>query len=411
MVSVVHNNPAAGIAKAAGIPVLQPDGAYRVDLVFTLRNTGDVHLKNVMVGDDLRRVFAAPVTWTVQSMAASGTLIANTAYNGHSDTSLLQPLSTLDVGRTDSVTVVLLVSPAGSFGPFYNTAVLNAQSVQGNLPVRRLSVAGRDPMAPGSSPTAIHFPPNPKIGLAKSAGETKLEIDGSYTFTYTFFVRNMGNTVLTQVNVADDLQRVFAPPMSFRVVGNIRATGNLVSNAGFNGKDDVQLLNVSESSLPAGREDTIVLTVNVQPNKAFGTYNNTAVVTARAAAAQTDVTDASANGNLADPDANGVPDESSQTPVVLSPTKLRIPQGFSPNGDGQNDRFVIGNVGPDKIQLEVYNRWGNAVYKSADYRNDWNGKSNQGVRFGDDLPDGTYYYIVINLTTGERFMSFITIMR
>jgi hypothetical protein len=30
---------------------------------------------------------------------------------------------------------------------------------------------------------------------------------------------------------------------------------------------------------------------------------------------------------------------------------------------------------------------------------------------GQDLPDGTYYYVVVNITTGEKYVNFITIMR
>src|SRR5690606_21270630 len=72
------------------------------------------------------------------------------------------------------------------------------------------------------------------------------------------------------------------------------------------------------------------------------------------------------------------------TVTVVNP--LKIPNVFTPNGDGQNDRFeIIGIEGFDHIEVLIFNRWGNEVYRSDDYRNDWEGR---------DLTEGTYYYLI-----------------
>ncbi|RAW02394.1 tandem-95 repeat protein, partial [Pseudochryseolinea flava] len=71
-----------------------------------------------------------------------------------------------------------------------------------------------------------------------------------------------------------------------------------------------------------------------------------------------------------------------------------IPEGFSPNGDNNNDTFVIGYRGAEAIQLEVFNRWGNLVYKNNNYQNDWRGTAMYGIVLGGELPDGTYFYKV-----------------
>jgi gliding motility-associated-like protein len=91
---------------------------------------------------------------------------------------------------------------------------------------------------------------------------------------------------------------------------------------------------------------------------------------------------------------------------------LDIPNGYSPNEDGTNDKFVIDGIDgfPGNI-LYIYNRWGNLVYKKKDYANDWNGRSNvNGVMFGEELPNGTYYY-VLDLNIDEKPLNSYVVIR
>ncbi len=81
---------------------------------------------------------------------------------------------------------------------------------------------------------------------------------------------------------------------------------------------------------------------------------------------------------------------------VTRPEALDIPQGFSPNGDGVNDTFVIPGIEtyPTTV-IKFFNRWGNLVYEESNYQNNWNGTSNKGLTVGGDvLPVGTYFYIL-----------------
>jgi len=81
---------------------------------------------------------------------------------------------------------------------------------------------------------------------------------------------------------------------------------------------------------------------------------------------------------------------------------LHIPEGFSPNGDGVNDYFVIeGLDNYEKVKVIIMNRWGNKVYESNDYQNNWNGINKFGISVGgNQLPVSTYFYI-IDLGEGE----------
>ncbi len=59
---------------------------------------------------------------------------------------------------------------------------------------------------------------------------------------------------------------------------------------------------------------------------------------------------------------------------------------ITPNGDGNNDVWVIENFDPSiSHTLNIYNRWGNEVYSTSGYQNDWAGA---------DLPHGVYYYVL-----------------
>ena len=78
-------------------------------------------------------------------------------------------------------------------------------------------------------------------------------------------------------------------------------------------------------------------------------------------------------------------------------TDLEIPQGFSPNEDGRNDKFEIlelHNYPGNK--MVIMNRWGNKVYEVEEYHNNpWDGKNSFGITTGsEDLPTGTYFYIL-----------------
>ena len=82
--------------------------------------------------------------------------------------------------------------------------------------------------------------------------------------------------------------------------------------------------------------------------------------------------------------------------IETYPTDFFIPEGFSPNGDGINDDFVIRGISnfPDN-KFDIFNRWGNKVFEANPYKSTWDGKATKGIRVGgDELPVGTYFYIL-----------------
>lgn len=70
--------------------------------------------------------------------------------------------------------------------------------------------------------------------------------------------------------------------------------------------------------------------------------------------------------------------------------ELKIPNIVTANGDHTNDEFYITNLKPNS-KLVIQNRWGNVVYESGNYKNDWGGIDISGAK----LEDGVYFYQLI----------------
>ena len=66
-----------------------------------------------------------------------------------------------------------------------------------------------------------------------------------------------------------------------------------------------------------------------------------------------------------------------------------VPSVITPNGDGINDYFKISEF-DGKVELIIFNRWGNEEFTDTNYLNDWNGLNNKGQ----ELPNDTYFYIM-----------------
>ena len=82
--------------------------------------------------------------------------------------------------------------------------------------------------------------------------------------------------------------------------------------------------------------------------------------------------------------------------ITINPICLLVYNEFTPNNDGSNDVFRIDCIeNYPNNKLEVYNRYGDLVYETRGYQNDWDGTANKGAIFTNKpLPVGTYYYVL-----------------
>lgn len=77
-------------------------------------------------------------------------------------------------------------------------------------------------------------------------------------------------------------------------------------------------------------------------------------------------------------------------PVDESSDSLMVPNVFSPNGDGQNDVFRVKGGNLVALEVQVFNRWGQAVARLEHVRQVWDGRTPAG----ETLSAGTYFYIL-----------------
>ncbi len=81
--------------------------------------------------------------------------------------------------------------------------------------------------------------------------------------------------------------------------------------------------------------------------------------------------------------------------VILLPD---VPTAFTPNGDGQNDVFLV-RGGPFKtMNLRIYNNWGQFIFESSDQLEGWNGTYN-----GTEQPIGVFVWVVeVEMLNGKK---------
>lgn len=92
-------------------------------------------------------------------------------------------------------------------------------------------------------------------------------------------------------------------------------------------------------------------------------------------------------------------------PYIVQTPDLSIPNVFTPNGDGINDRFLVQYTGSQPFLLAIFDRWGNQLYEGRDKYEGWTGLTADGA----NAPEGVYFYVV---KIGDReFTGNATLMR
>ncbi|MBI3521224.1 MAG: gliding motility-associated C-terminal domain-containing protein, partial [Bacteroidetes bacterium] len=154
-----------GVAKSGTVSGVLADKTLDVTYVITVKNLGNDTIRFVQVLDSL--VIPSPATFTIKSApTASGSLTANSNYNGNSDIGLLVASSSkLAPGETETITFVLNVTP-NDISSITNTAIGAGFATNGSI-VRDSSNTGTEPDPNGNgdateqgenAPTILELP-------------------------------------------------------------------------------------------------------------------------------------------------------------------------------------------------------------------------------------------------------------
>ncbi|MBA4239502.1 MAG: hypothetical protein C0448_02160 [Sphingobacteriaceae bacterium] len=183
------------------------------------------------------------------------------------------------------------------------------------------------------------------------------------TVVFTIAATNNGSLNATGVIVIDLLESGYSYVSSTTTVGSYDALTGVWTIGNLN----------------SGVTEVLTITATVLSS---GNYVNTAII----------------SGN--DAEANMANNSSS---VETFPSDFNIPEGFSPNGDGINDLFVIRGIQNfPSNNFTIFNRWGDKVFEASPYKNTWDGSNSKGLTIGGNaLPTGTYFY-VIDLGDGSK---------
>jgi gliding motility-associated-like protein len=94
-----------------------------------------------------------------------------------------------------------------------------------------------------------------------------------------------------------------------------------------------------------------------------------------------------------------------EDPADSNTVDFEFPNVFTPNSDGINDLFEIQDL-PENMELIILNRWGNVVFSTINYQNNWDGKDTSGK----ELVDGVYTY-KFKTEIGEISHGFVHLIR
>lgn len=85
----------------------------------------------------------------------------------------------------------------------------------------------------------------------------------------------------------------------------------------------------------------------------------------------------------------GCKDSVRKTIVIKDEFAFYVPNAFSPNDDGTNDVFTGVGTGFADFEMYIFDRWGELIYKTTDYKKPWDGKVNSR---GDIVQEDVYVY-------------------
>uniref|UniRef100_UPI0015CCB7A8 DUF7507 domain-containing protein n=1 Tax=Winogradskyella forsetii TaxID=2686077 RepID=UPI0015CCB7A8 len=314
-----------------------------INYVFIVENTGNLTLTDIIIEDNLPglNLVGGPI---IQLLPGE---INDTTYTA----TYLITQADIDVGSVTNSASVRGEGPGGDLDDPSDDILDTSDDPNDNEDV---DINGDDDP---DDPTVTLLTSIYDLEVTKVVDELNPVIGDQVTFTIE--VANIGNVTATDIIIDEQI------PNGYLFVSALTTAG-IYSE--LNGEWTISQLNPDQVEI-------LEITVEVL---GFGEYLNTAFI------------QSSTGGDDVDP-------TNDEDDARVDPVCLTIYNEFSPDGDGVNETFIIDCIEQyPNNKLEVYNRWGNIVYSTNGYLNDWDGASNGRavINQSDELPVGTYYYVL-----------------
>ena len=237
------------------------------------------------------------------------------------------------------------------------------------------------------------------MGATATNGTIFWTSNGSGTFddativspTYTPSLTDAGSNVVLTMTVSSTV--ACTPPIapSVNYIVSVKPVPSEILNAGI---DDTLSVGSSVELTPSG---SAVVTWEWSPVDGL---DNPFVMNPNASPTAT------TDYELTATDMNGCINRDTVTIVVENDFNLEISNLLTPNGDGKNDTWGIGNLEfYSNTKVIIVNRDGQIIYEDDNYANTWD-----GTYEGKLLPDATYYYIITSPNSNKVYKGSITIL-
>ncbi len=327
------------------LPAGMVNAGDQITYQFTVENTGNVTLTNVVITD------------VDPDVVLTGCTIA-----------------TLAVGKVDSTSctgVYTVTQDDVNAGSFTNNADVEAEDPEG------------DPVTDSDDDTQ-EIPEGGALGVAKTVSSAPVQIStGIWQFTYQIEVANMGNVLISNLQVEDDLTAVFPDPNVFSVIDvsstdfNLNLLYNGISGVG----GDVFLLEYGTNSLDVGESGTLTITLELVPVNA-GPFLNSAIASGLTPS-ETSVEDISQDGTNPDPDGDYDPTNNDvPTPLEFDGDLFNPPKGiktYSNAGQPKLEWSIVWINSTNIVPIET--RMSDPIPSGSTFLND-------GISSGYPLPAG-----------------------
>jgi gliding motility-associated-like protein len=232
------------------------------------------------------------------------------------------------------------------------------------------------------------------ITTSPANGTAKVNADG--TITYTPKPGFVGTDVLTYTICDNSRPALCKTAKVYYTVGATAAKNVLASDDYAISQGGVVSGNVlGNDKSSTGSALTATAVTNVDPAKGSFSLSPSGAYTFTPAAGYVGPVDIIYSVCSAD----GICTKATLHITVLPVPEMIAPQAITPNGDGKNDTLIFRGLPGLNIEnrLTIYNRWGNIVFSTGNYQNNWSGQTDDAfgaMATNSQLPDGTYYYIL-----------------